>query len=209
MEMVEKSKFTVKSAKLPNDENREERKRIKRAIKAASATADKNHSYREHLGQAWIETKRKSASLPTVTRKLKQCLVNEEVELPVSSIFQSRDRDPYPDSGLKKQVAKALRSITPKEEYITRMAFGFNQETGEISTRDIADQFVVSRERIMQIIQKSVRKLGHPSRSMDLIDYHGKIKPRPFHEPEDEETNDDKINDRVTKYVEDGKLNPN
>jgi len=65
---------------------------------------------------------------------------------------------------LKEKMASVLKKLSPREERILRMRFGF--EDGNPHTLDEVGQvFAVTRERIRQIEAKALRKLRHPSRS--------------------------------------------
>ncbi|HXX13273.1 MAG TPA: RNA polymerase sigma factor RpoD [Candidatus Eremiobacteraceae bacterium] len=66
---------------------------------------------------------------------------------------------------LKEKMASVLRKLSPREERIIRMRFGF--EDGNPRTlEEVGQVFAVTRERIRQIEAKALRKLRHPSRSM-------------------------------------------
>jgi RNA polymerase primary sigma factor len=68
---------------------------------------------------------------------------------------------------LKETMASVLRRLSPREERIIRMRFGF--EDGNPRTlEEVGQVFAVTRERIRQIEAKALRKLRHPSRS-DLV----------------------------------------
>lgn len=62
------------------------------------------------------------------------------------------------------EIEDALRTLSPKEEMILRMRFGIGMET-EYTLEEIGNAFNISRERVRQIVEKSLRKLRHPSRS--------------------------------------------
>ena len=65
---------------------------------------------------------------------------------------------------LKEKMASVLRKLSPREERIIRMRFGF--EDGNPRTlEEVGQVFAVTRERIRQIEAKALRKLRHPSRS--------------------------------------------
>jgi len=65
---------------------------------------------------------------------------------------------------LKEKMASVLRKLSPREERILRMRFGF--EDGSPRTlEEVGQVFAVTRERIRQIEAKALRKLRHPSRS--------------------------------------------
>ena len=65
---------------------------------------------------------------------------------------------------LQKNVASILKHLSPREERIIRLRFGF--EDGNAHTlEEVGQTFDVTRERIRQIEAKALRKLRHPSRS--------------------------------------------
>ena len=65
---------------------------------------------------------------------------------------------------LKEKMASVLKKLSPREERIIRMRFGF--EDGHPRTlEEVGQVFAVTRERIRQIEAKALRKLRHPSRS--------------------------------------------
>ena len=68
---------------------------------------------------------------------------------------------------LKEQTAQALRTLTPREEKISRMRFGM-EDASEHTLEEAGRSFAVTRERIRQIECKALRKLRHPSRSLKL-----------------------------------------
>jgi RNA polymerase primary sigma factor len=65
---------------------------------------------------------------------------------------------------LNKKMASMLTTLSPREERIIRMRFGF--EDGNPRTlEEVGQVFAVTRERIRQIEAIALRKLRHPSRS--------------------------------------------
>jgi RNA polymerase primary sigma factor len=68
---------------------------------------------------------------------------------------------------LKKQTARVLRTLNPREERIIRMRFGL-EDGSEHTLEEVGQNFQVTRERIRQIEAKALRKLRHPSRSRRL-----------------------------------------
>jgi len=65
------------------------------------------------------------------------------------------------------EIEDALRTLSPKEEMILRMRFGIGMET-EYTLEEIGNAFNISRERVRQIVEKSIKKLRHDSRSKSL-----------------------------------------
>ncbi len=65
------------------------------------------------------------------------------------------------------QTAKALATLTPREEKVLRMRFGIGEKSDH-TLEEVGQNFDVTRERIRQIEAKALRKLRHPSRSKKL-----------------------------------------
>jgi RNA polymerase primary sigma factor len=65
---------------------------------------------------------------------------------------------------LKEGMASMLRTLTPREERIIKMRFGFDNSS-EHTLEEVGQMFALTRERIRQIEAKALRKLRHPSRS--------------------------------------------
>jgi RNA polymerase primary sigma factor len=68
---------------------------------------------------------------------------------------------------LKDHTASVLSTLTPREERIIKMRFGFEDGT-QRTLEEVGQIFSVTRERIRQIEAKALRKLRHPSRSGKL-----------------------------------------
>ncbi len=68
------------------------------------------------------------------------------------------------DLDLKQRMASMLKTLTPREETIIKMRFGFDSGS-EHTLEEVGVLFAVTRERIRQIEAKALRKLRHPSRS--------------------------------------------
>ncbi len=68
------------------------------------------------------------------------------------------------DLDLKERMASMLTTLTPREERIIKMRFGFDNGS-EHTLEEVGQVFAVTRERIRQIEAKALRKLRHPSRS--------------------------------------------
>lgn len=70
---------------------------------------------------------------------------------------------------LREQLEKIMKTLTPREEKVLRMRFGF--EDGKAHTlEEVGKEFEVTRERVRQIEAKALRKLRHPSRFKYLKD---------------------------------------
>ena len=71
---------------------------------------------------------------------------------------------------LKEQLVEVLSTLTPREEKVLKLRFGI--EDGRTRTlEEVGKEFNVTRERILQIEAKALRKLRHPSRSKKLKDF--------------------------------------
>ena len=74
-------------------------------------------------------------------------------------------------SELKETTTRVLSSLTPREERVLRMRFGFSNNNLDYTLEEVAQHYKVSRERIRQVEAKALRKLKHPSRSIILKPY--------------------------------------
>ena len=73
-------------------------------------------------------------------------------------------------NSLREQLEKALHMLTPREEQVLRLRFGF--EDGKTHTlEEVGKVFNVTRERVRQIESKALRRLRHPSKSKSLRDF--------------------------------------
>jgi RNA polymerase primary sigma factor len=73
---------------------------------------------------------------------------------------------------LRKQAARALSALSPREEQILRMRFGIGGGIDH-TLEEVGSAFMVTRERVRQIEAKALRKLRHPMRRQHLRDFHG------------------------------------
>jgi RNA polymerase primary sigma factor len=79
---------------------------------------------------------------------------DRDVVLPIDAAIQSN---------LQEATARALASLSPREERVIRMRFGIGTRA-DYTLAEVGEQFSVSRERIRQIEAKALRKLKHPYR---------------------------------------------
>ena len=70
---------------------------------------------------------------------------------------------------LSEIVADALKSLTPREEVILKLRYGFDGP--EQTLEQVGNKYNITRERIRQIEAKALRKLCHPARSKKLRAY--------------------------------------
>jgi RNA polymerase sigma factor (sigma-70 family) len=62
---------------------------------------------------------------------------------------------------------QVLKTLTPRQERILRLRFGFDGEV-EHTLGEVAERFSITKERVRQIEAAAMRKLRHPSRSRRL-----------------------------------------
>lgn len=82
-----------------------------------------------------------------------------------------------PDSGLimdslRKEVQRALTTLTQREADVMSYYFGLNGEHA-MTLEEIGEKFGLTRERVRQIKEKATRRLSHSSRSKSLKGYLG------------------------------------
>ncbi|HLF35095.1 MAG TPA: sigma-70 family RNA polymerase sigma factor [Cyclobacteriaceae bacterium] len=87
------------------------------------------------------------------------------------------DLEEKPDSGLmtdslRKEVQRALSTLTQREADVVTLYFGLNGEHA-MTLEEIGEKFNLTRERVRQIKEKAIRRLRHTSRSKALKPYLG------------------------------------
>ncbi|MBU0488878.1 MAG: sigma-70 family RNA polymerase sigma factor [Bacteroidetes bacterium] len=87
------------------------------------------------------------------------------------------DDSPSPDrelmkESLRKEIERAISTLTPREADVIRLYFGLNGEHA-LTLEEIGEKFDLTRERVRQIKEKAIRRLKHTSRSKMLKSYLG------------------------------------
>ena len=75
------------------------------------------------------------------------------------------------NESLSTEVERALSTLTERERDIIKLFFGIN--TQEMTLEEIGEKFGLTRERVRQIKEKSIRRLRHSTRSKLLKSYLG------------------------------------
>lgn len=91
-------------------------------------------------------------------------------------VLRSSD-SPSPDAGLnidslRKEIDRALSTLTAREADVIRYYFGLNGEHA-MTLEEIGEKFDLTRERVRQIKEKAIRRLKQTSRSKILKTYLG------------------------------------
>ncbi|RFP64960.1 sigma-70 family RNA polymerase sigma factor [Hymenobacter lapidiphilus] len=91
-------------------------------------------------------------------------------------VLENEDED-SPDTGLmndslRKEVQRALSTLTKREADVITLYFGLNGESS-LTLEEIGEKFNLTRERVRQIKEKAIRRLRHTSRSKALKPYLG------------------------------------
>ena len=84
---------------------------------------------------------------------------------------------PAPDRGLlndslKKEIERALATLTPREASIIRLYFGLNGKH-QHTLEEIGEELDLTRERVRQIKEKAIKRLKQATRSKVLKSYLG------------------------------------
>ncbi len=87
------------------------------------------------------------------------------------------DAEVKPDDGLmndslRREVQRALSTLTQREADVITLYFGLNGEHS-MTLEEIGEKFNLTRERVRQIKEKAIRRLRHTSRSKALKPYLG------------------------------------
>ena len=73
---------------------------------------------------------------------------------------------------LRKEIDRAISTLTPREADVIRLYFGLNSKH-PMTLEEIGERFDLTRERVRQIKEKAIRRLKHTSRSKILKTYLG------------------------------------
>ena len=73
---------------------------------------------------------------------------------------------------LRKEIDRAISTLTPREADVVRLYFGLNG-SHPMTLEEIGEKFDHTRERVRQIKEKAIRRLKHTSRSKILKSYLG------------------------------------
>lgn len=76
------------------------------------------------------------------------------------------------NDSLRKEIERALSTLTAREADVVRLYFGLNGEN-PMTLEEIGERFDLTRERVRQIKEKAIRRLKHTSRSKMLKSYLG------------------------------------
>lgn len=91
-------------------------------------------------------------------------------------VLRSND-SPSPEAGLindslRKEIDRALSTLTSREADVSKYYFGLNGEHA-MTLEEIGEKFDLTRERVRQIKEKAIRRLKQTSRSKILKTYLG------------------------------------
>ena len=73
---------------------------------------------------------------------------------------------------LRKEIDRAISTLTPREADVVRLYFGLNG-SHPMTLEEIGEKFDLTRERVRQIKETAIRRLKHTSRSKILKSYLG------------------------------------
>lgn len=90
-------------------------------------------------------------------------LKNEEGSTPETELLYD---------SLRKEIDRAVSTLTPREADVIRLYFGLNG-SHPMTLEEIGEKFDLTRERVRQIKEKAIRRLKHASRSKILKTYLG------------------------------------
>lgn len=91
-------------------------------------------------------------------------VIPDDGVIPIEEIIENRV--------LRENFEEILYTLTPREEKVLRLRFGFDDNRPR-TLEEVGKIFNVTRERIRQIEAKALRKLRHPSRSRKVKDFMG------------------------------------
>ncbi len=96
---------------------------------------------------------------------------NSLLDVLESDLEETPDNELMNDS-LRREVQRALSTLTQREADVITLYFGLNGEHA-MTLEEIGEKFNLTRERVRQIKEKAIRRLRHTSRSKALKPYLG------------------------------------
>jgi len=84
--------------------------------------------------------------------------------------FQPSPDEKLMKNSLKREIEKALSTLTEREAEVISLYFGINREHS-LTLEEIGEKFKLTRERVRQIKEKAIKRLRHASRSKPLKGY--------------------------------------
>ena len=101
---------------------------------------------------------------------------SDENAVTMLDVYQSEDAA-TPEEGLlneslRKEIERALVTLTQREADVLRLYFGLSGEHA-LTLAEIGQKFELTPERVRQIKEKAIRRLKHTSRSKLLKAYLG------------------------------------
>jgi len=97
------------------------------------------------------------------TSSMYEVLISKDVASPESRLM---------DDSLKKEIKRALDSLTIRESDVIKLYFGLSG-SHSLTLEEIGERFDLTRERVRQIKEKAIRRLKHTSRSNMLMSFLG------------------------------------
>jgi RNA polymerase primary sigma factor len=100
--------------------------------------------------------------------------ITQDEEGSMYDVLLSPD-SPMPDKGLlkeslRKEIERALSTLSPREANIIRLYFGLNGKH-PLTLEEIGEEFDLTRERVRQIKEKALKRLKQTTRSKILKSY--------------------------------------
>lgn len=92
---------------------------------------------------------------------LKDFLEDDQTKGPIDALLFA---------SMREQVEEALSTLSPREQEVLRLRFGFNGNHPH-TLAEIGDKYGISRERVRQIEAKALKRLQHPDRRRVLEDF--------------------------------------
>jgi RNA polymerase primary sigma factor len=102
--------------------------------------------------------------------------INSDEEGTMYDVIYNED-NPHPDrellnESLRKEIERALSTLTYREANIVRLYFGLNGKHPH-TLEEIGEEFNLTRERVRQIKEKAIKRLKHTTRNKILKTYLG------------------------------------
>ncbi len=151
--------------------------KINKTLARLEQEFERNPSAEEIAAVLEITPQEVKESLKTAGRHVSMdAPLNNDDEGSLYEVLSSKDSTP-PDrdllnDSLKKEIERALGTLTPREGDIIKLYFGLNNYQAH-TLKEIVEEFQLTRERVRQIKERAIRRLKHTSRSKILKTYLG------------------------------------
>lgn len=134
--------------------------------RALGSDALSDNQLEESFSLWWPKLEEEISSIPPLSKKSTKKKSERDILEDILKVVRRLEGQTPPtqeEMSLLNITSQVLATLTPREEKVLRMRFGIGENLKNIT--EISNDFGTNNEEIQQIIEKSLRKLRHPSRA--------------------------------------------